>query len=65
MTPVDPGRPRKSIVMVQGSTVGPVTKEAALKLVAEVADAKEETDCYKQVLAELRRILDGLETGPG
>jgi hypothetical protein len=48
-------RRRRSIAALQGSSAGPLTKEAALKLVDEVMSSRHETAPYREAMAELRR----------
>jgi hypothetical protein len=42
---------------------GPLTKEAALKLVHEVTTSRRETARYREAVAELRRVLEALDRG--
>jgi hypothetical protein len=46
---------------LQGSSAGPLTREAALKQVDEAMTSRRETARYRQAVAELRRVLDILE----
>lgn len=52
---------RRSIVMTSGSTVGPLTKDAALALIEEVQTSRQETARYRQVVAQLRGLLDTID----
>ena len=52
---------RRSIVMAPGGTVGPLTKDAARELVEELVTSKKETARYRQIVAELRRVLESLD----
>jgi hypothetical protein len=45
-----------------GHSAGAVTKEAARALIDEVATARSETARYRQAVAELRRVLEALES---
>lgn len=51
---------RRSVVMVESDTVGPLTKQAALDLIEELSHCRQETDRYREVVAEVRRLLDSL-----
>ena len=52
---------RRSIVMTSGSTVGPLTKDAALALIEEVETSRQVTARYRQVVAQLRGLLDTID----
>ena len=53
---------RRSVVMVQGGSVGPLTKQAALDLIAEFQRIDRLTARYREVIDLLRAALNGLET---
>jgi hypothetical protein len=57
-------RLRRSIAALPGNSAGPLTKEAALRLVDEVTTCRRETDRYRRAVSELRRVLDALDTEP-
>lgn len=54
---------RRSIVMASGSTVGPMTKADAERLIEEVTTARNQTERYREAVRRLRRVLDILEAG--
>jgi hypothetical protein len=60
-------RLRRSIAMLPpGHSAGALTKDAAMALVEEVLNSRSETERYRQVVAELRRVLEALDRGrPG
>jgi hypothetical protein len=58
-------RLRRSIAALQGSSAGPLTKEAALRLVDEVMTSRRETARYRDAVAQLRRILSALDEVSG
>jgi hypothetical protein len=57
----DLDRLRRSIATLQGSSAGPLTKEAALTLVDEVMSSRRQTARYRQAIAQLHRVLDALD----
>jgi hypothetical protein len=55
-------RLRRSISMLPpGHSAGALTREAAMNLVEEVANARSETARYRRAVAELRKVLEALE----
>jgi hypothetical protein len=55
-------RLRRSIVMLPpGHSAGALTREAALELIEEVTDAREETVRYRRAVEQLREVLDALQ----
>jgi hypothetical protein len=55
---------RRSIAMLPpGHSAGALTKEAAMALVHEVLTSRRETERYRQAVAELRRVLEALDSG--
>jgi hypothetical protein len=55
-------RLRRSIAMLPpGHSAGALTREAAMNLVEEVANAHSETARYRRAVAELRKVLRALE----
>jgi hypothetical protein len=61
MTPEDLERLRRSVVMVQSSTVGPMTKQAALELIQEAIATRAVSDRYQAVVNKLKTLLDELD----
>jgi hypothetical protein len=54
-------RLRRSIAMLPpGHSAGALTREAAMNLVEEVANARSETSRYRRAVAELRKVLEAL-----
>jgi hypothetical protein len=56
-------RLHRSIAALQGSSAGPLTKEAALKPVDEVMSSRRETARYREAVAQLRLFLEALDRG--
>ena len=57
-------RKRRSIAMLSpGQQVGPLSREEALALCAEVQEGRQDVRRYREAVAELRRVIDGLEPG--
>jgi hypothetical protein len=55
-------RLRRSIAMLPpGHSAGALTREAAMKLVEEVANARSETARYRRAVADLRKVLEALD----
>jgi hypothetical protein len=56
-------RLRRSIAMLPPghSSAGPLTKEAARALIDELLEAREETARYREIVAQLRQLLDTLD----
>jgi hypothetical protein len=55
-------RLRRSIAMLPpGHSAGALTREAAMNLVEEVANARSETARYRRAVAELRQVLKALD----
>jgi hypothetical protein len=52
-----------TIAALQGSSAGPLTKEAALGLVDEAMSSRRRTGHYREAVAELRRVLEALDGG--
>jgi hypothetical protein len=63
MTPEDLERLRRSVVMVQSSTVGPMTKQAALELIEEAITTRAASDRYQAVVTKLKALLDEFNAG--
>ncbi len=47
--------------MVQASTVGPMSKEAALALIQQAIDYRRDRDRYRQAVDKLRAVLGELD----
>jgi hypothetical protein len=56
-------RLRRSIAALQGSSAGPLIREAPLKLMDEVMSSRRETASYREAVAELRRVREALDRG--
>jgi hypothetical protein len=55
---------RRSIAMLPpGHSAGALTKEAAMALVHDVLTSRRETERHRQAVAELRRVLEALDSG--
>jgi hypothetical protein len=55
-------RLRRSIAMLPpGHSAGALTREAAMSLVEEVANARSETARYRRAVSELRNVLKALD----
>jgi hypothetical protein len=52
-------RLRRSTAALHGSSAGPLTRQAALRLVDEVMSRRRETAGYRRAVAEVRRVLEG------
>jgi hypothetical protein len=48
-------------MLAPGHSAGAITKEAAEALLEEVARSHQETERFRQAVAELRRVLEALE----
>jgi hypothetical protein len=60
--PHDLERLRRSVLMLPpGHSAGALTREAALELIEEVAEARGETTRYRQAVGQLRTVLDALD----
>lgn len=51
---------RRSVAMHTGGAGGALTQEKAEALIEELLSARAETERYRQVVAELRALLEGL-----
>jgi hypothetical protein len=47
--------------LAPGHSAGALSREVAQALIEEVANARQETQRYREAVAELRRVLDALE----
>jgi hypothetical protein len=55
---------RRSIAALRGSSGGPLTREAALRLVDEVMTSRRESARYRDAVEQLRRVLRALDDSP-
>jgi hypothetical protein len=63
VTPEELERLRRSVVILPADhEAGALTKEAAQALLEEVTALRAETDRYRDVVTQLRRLLDEVES---
>jgi hypothetical protein len=52
-------------MLLPGHSAGALTREAALALVEEVTESRQETARYREAVLQLRRVFEVLEAGAG